>query len=117
MEQKIVCPRCGSDQLSANKKGFSVGKAVGGLLIPGGVLWGFHGSKKVMITCLACAKQFNAGEGKIVNIYSDSTQTSSSGGSSYQRNKNANASAKETAQGCLIMIVIIGIIILWVKAC
>lgn len=40
MDKKVVCPKCGSDQLTANQKGFSVGKAVGGLLIPGGAIMG-----------------------------------------------------------------------------
>ena len=55
-EQPIKCPRCGSTQLHAGDKGFSVGKAVtGGLLFGGiGLLGGFIGSKKIVITCLKC---------------------------------------------------------------
>ena len=66
METKTVCPKCGSDQLNANKRGFNAGKAVGGLLIPGGLLWGFQGSGKITITCLACGNQFKPGHGKII---------------------------------------------------
>jgi len=45
-------------QITANKKGFSGGKAVGGavLLGPLGILAGLHGSKKIMLTCLNCGK-------------------------------------------------------------
>ncbi len=56
MEDEIKCPRCGSKQLTANKKGFGLGKAlVGGVLLGGiGLLGGFLGSGKVKITCLKC---------------------------------------------------------------
>jgi RNA polymerase subunit RPABC4/transcription elongation factor Spt4 len=42
-ESAIKCPKCGSTQLTANTKGFGVGKAaVGGLLLgPVGLLGGF----------------------------------------------------------------------------
>jgi tellurium resistance protein TerD len=53
---EIRCPRCGSTQLTANKKGFGFGKAVVGKLLIGnvGLLGGFIGSKKMEITCLKC---------------------------------------------------------------
>ena len=49
---EIRCPKCGSTQLTANKKGFGLGKA----LIFGGVglLGGFLGSNKIKIICLNC---------------------------------------------------------------
>lgn len=55
-EEPVRCPRCRSAQLSANKKGFGLGKAAaGGLLLgPVGLLGGFLGSSKVKITCLKC---------------------------------------------------------------
>jgi hypothetical protein len=61
---QLKCPRCGSTQLTANKKGFSGTKAVGGAILTGGIglLAGTIGSNKVKITCLACGKQFNPGE-------------------------------------------------------
>jgi DNA-directed RNA polymerase subunit RPC12/RpoP len=64
MEDIIKCPKCGSSQLSANKKGFSGGKAAAGFVLTGGVglLAGTIGSNKVVITCLKCGKQFKAGE-------------------------------------------------------
>lgn len=63
---EIGCPRCGSTQLTANKKGFSGAKAVGGVLLTGGIglLAGTIGSNKVIITCLACGKKFKPGEGR-----------------------------------------------------
>lgn len=65
---KVVCPKCNSDQISSNQQGFSTGKAVAGAVLVGGIglLAGNSGSKKVICTCLACGKQFKAGEGKIV---------------------------------------------------
>ncbi len=69
MADEIKCPKCGSTQLTANKKGFSLGNAVKGVAagfvgIPGGVLWGFKGKNKVIITCLKCGKEFKPGESK-----------------------------------------------------
>lgn len=60
----VCCPKCGSSQLSANKKGFSLGKAlVGGVvLVPiAGVVTGMIGKNKIIITCLNCGKQFKPG--------------------------------------------------------
>lgn len=66
---EIRCPKCGSNQITANKKGFSGTKAVVGGLLTGGVglLAGTIGSNKVKITCLACGKEFKPGEGRIVS--------------------------------------------------
>lgn len=52
----IRCPKCGSTQLTANKKGFGLVKALIGGAIFGsvGLLGGFFGSKKIKITCLHC---------------------------------------------------------------
>ena len=55
------CPRCGSTSLSANKKGFGMGKAVVGTLafgVIGGALAGSVGAKKIEVTCLKCGKRF-----------------------------------------------------------
>ena len=69
---EITCPRCGSNQITANKKGFSGTKAVvGGLLTGGiGILAGTLGSNSVKITCLACGKEFKPGDGKMVTVFS-----------------------------------------------
>ena len=50
MEDQIKCPKCGSTQLIANKKGFSLGKAaVGGLLLGGvGLLAGAIGNNNIV---------------------------------------------------------------------
>lgn len=62
---EVLCPKCGSDQITANKKGFSGKKAVVGGLLTGGVglLAGTIGSNKVKITCLACGHEFKPGQG------------------------------------------------------
>ncbi len=59
----IKCPSCGSPQISAGNKGFGLGKAAAGgiLLGPVGLLGGIFGSKKVIVTCLNCGKQWKAG--------------------------------------------------------
>lgn len=63
-EDKLYCPKCGSSQLVANKKGFGAGKALAGAIITGGVglLAGFIGSGKVKITCLKCGSKWKPGE-------------------------------------------------------
>lgn len=61
-EQTIQCPKCGSTQVTGMKKGFSVGKAVAGTLLVGGVLMGFVGSNKVMVGCLNCGHKWQAGK-------------------------------------------------------
>lgn len=60
-ENQARCPRCGSTSLSANKKGFGMGKAVVGTLafgVIGGALAGSIGAKKIEVTCLKCGKKF-----------------------------------------------------------
>ncbi|QJB32120.1 hypothetical protein HF324_12275 [Chitinophaga oryzae] len=66
MDNQVHCPKCNSTQITANKKGFSAGKAVVGALLTGGigVLAGGIGSGKVIITCLACGHQFKPGAKK-----------------------------------------------------
>lgn len=58
------CPRCHSTHLTANKKGFGVGKAAAGAVIAGplGLLAGGLGSRNVLITCLKCGYQFRPGK-------------------------------------------------------
>lgn len=60
----IKCPKCGSEQITGGNKGFGLGNAVkGGLLLgPIGLLGGLVGSKKVMVSCLACGHSWEAGK-------------------------------------------------------
>ena len=59
-EAPLRCPRCRSTYISANKKGFGLGKALVGGAITGGVglLAGFIGSGKVKCTCLKCGHEW-----------------------------------------------------------
>lgn len=61
----VCCPKCGSTQISANKKGFGVGKAVVGAAVAGpiGLTVGNIGSNKVIVTCLKCGHRWQAGKG------------------------------------------------------
>lgn len=63
-EDKLYCPNCGSSHLTADKKGFGLGKAVTGAVLTGGVglLAGFIGSGNVKITCLKCGSQWSPGQ-------------------------------------------------------
>ena len=49
-EDEVKCPNCGSTQVHAEKRGWSI--------------WtGFLGSGKILITCLKCGHKFSPGEG------------------------------------------------------
>lgn len=63
-KEMLHCPKCNSTQLSANKKGFSLGgAALGGILLGDlGLLGGFVGSDKVEITCMKCGHKWFAGQ-------------------------------------------------------
>ena len=58
----MVCPKCHSNQVTAGKKGFGIGKAlVGGVLLgPVGILAGFIGSKNMEFVCLSCKERWSA---------------------------------------------------------
>lgn len=60
MEDEIRCPYCNSNQIVANKKGFSGKQAVAGAVLTGGIglLAGTIGSNKIKIDCLACGRNF-----------------------------------------------------------
>lgn len=66
MDNQVKCPKCGSQQISANKKGFSGTKAVVGAVVAGpiGLVAGTHGSGNVNITCLNCGNVFKPGIAK-----------------------------------------------------
>jgi tellurium resistance protein TerD len=57
----VRCPKCRSEQVGANTKGFGLGKAaVGGLALgPVGLLAGLFGSKKVRVSCLNCGHSWS----------------------------------------------------------
>lgn len=59
-----MCTKCGSTQVTADRRGFSAGKAAVGavLLGPAGLLAGAHGNNKVLISCLACGHQWDPSE-------------------------------------------------------
>jgi DNA-directed RNA polymerase subunit M/transcription elongation factor TFIIS len=59
-EVQIKCPKCGSTQINANKKGFNIGQAlVGGVVTLGvGVAAGFWGSNEVRLNCLRCGHRW-----------------------------------------------------------
>jgi RNase P subunit RPR2 len=60
--EQIICPRCGSTQLHAGKKGFSFGKSLAGGVLFGavGFLGGTIGQNKIMVTCLRCGYKWQA---------------------------------------------------------
>lgn len=61
---QVYCPRCLSTSISADKKGFGIGKAIVGASLVGGIglTAGNIGSKKVICTCLKCGYQWKAGK-------------------------------------------------------
>jgi len=63
-EIKVCCPHCGSIQIAAINKGFSVGKAAVGVALFGviGALGGALGSNKPMVVCLKCGYKWEAGK-------------------------------------------------------
>jgi predicted nucleic-acid-binding Zn-ribbon protein len=75
---QVLCPKCGSNQITADKKGFSGKKAVAGAIVTGGIglLAGTIGSNKIIITCLNCGHQFKPGERPKIK---PATQTSAVG--------------------------------------
>ena len=69
-EDVVRCPKCGSAQISADKKGFSAGKGcclttlalpLVGILAPLALVCGFSGAGKIMVTCLSCGHHWLAG--------------------------------------------------------
>ena len=60
----LRCPKCKSTDLTAQKQGFGLGKAVIGGALTGGVglLAGFVGSGKVRVTCLQCGHAWRPGK-------------------------------------------------------
>jgi predicted nucleic-acid-binding Zn-ribbon protein len=61
----IKCPKCESQQIYIDKKGFGTGKALSGAVLTGGVgiLAGCIGKNKLVATCLKCNYKFNPSDG------------------------------------------------------
>ena len=61
---QVKCPKCGSNQMLANKKGFQLTRAAGATYLfgPLGLLAGFWGSDAVVVTCLKCGNQWEPGK-------------------------------------------------------
>jgi hypothetical protein len=60
-ETQIRCPKCGSTQIMANKKGFDVGKAIVGSLVTPlvvGAVAGLWGSNDIRLNCLNCGHRW-----------------------------------------------------------
>lgn len=59
-----TCPKCGSTNIHADKKGFSAKKGIAGVILFGGygLLAGALGSNKLRLTCLDCGYQFKPGD-------------------------------------------------------
>lgn len=76
VKEKIKCPKCSSEEITSDKKGFSGKQAVGGAILTGGIgiLAGTIGSNKIIITCLACGNQFKPGD-KPATIQRKNTQS------------------------------------------
>ena len=55
MEDQVVCPRCRSTQIHAEKRGFRLST-------------GFIGSGKIFITCLKCGHRFRPGSSSAGNF-------------------------------------------------
>ncbi|WP_345315041.1 hypothetical protein [Ferrimonas gelatinilytica] len=53
---KVCCPKCSCTQFFASKNGYAWGKGLAGGLLTGGLglLAGFWGSNKIMVTCINC---------------------------------------------------------------
>lgn len=60
---ELRCPKCSSNQVTVQNKGFGVGKAAIGAVAlgPVGLIGGLIGSKKVKLTCLKCGYKWEPG--------------------------------------------------------
>lgn len=60
VEEAVQCPKCGSKQIVANKKGFGVGKAAAGVVLLGplGLAGGMIGSNEIALSCMKCGNRW-----------------------------------------------------------
>ncbi len=78
MASDIKCPVCGSEQIHAEKKGFSAVKAVAGAVLVDplvGAIAGSAGKDKIILTCLRCGHQFSPGDPLSINHTSSTSDT------------------------------------------
>lgn len=116
----LYCPKCSSDQITAQKKGFSGKKAVAGAVLTGGIgiLAGTLGSNKVKITCLACGHQFNPGEGRTTKpISSDVKNTQAYRDLDAKIAENQRKSAESSSSSTLSWVIVAGLIMFLVYQC
>ncbi|SKA36294.1 hypothetical protein SAMN04488128_10479 [Chitinophaga eiseniae] len=97
MDNQVHCPKCNSTQITANKQGFSVGKAAAGVILTGGIglLAGGIGRNKVIITCLACGHQFKPGAKKETAVEAYQRLKTHREKMDAERNRQLDASALE----------------------
>lgn len=72
-DETITCPKCGSNLIHVDKRGFSAGKAIAGGLLTGNLLVaaaaGGIGKNKIELTCLKCGHKFKIGEENATSGY------------------------------------------------
>jgi len=56
----IRCPKCNSEQITSQKKGFGFGKAIAGIFVAGplGLVAGTVGANKIQVHCLNCGNKW-----------------------------------------------------------
>jgi len=61
----MKCPKCGSEQITIQKKGFSAGKAILGAVLVGpvGLVGGAIGANNIKAICLNCGHSFDIKKG------------------------------------------------------
>ncbi len=82
---EILCPKCKSADTHAEKRGWSG-------------LTGLIGSRKIVITCLACGNQFKPGHG-------------------WKESNESKATASDQAIGYVVMFVIFIVVFLYLRSC
>jgi len=60
---RVYCPKCNSDQLTANQRGYKAARGFIGaeMLGPSGAVLGAYGADQIWITCLNCGHRWQPG--------------------------------------------------------